>query len=127
MKNESNKTLSNIQSIKQLNMEVDEGVVNIQIMIIGLLGKNYKIYVKDNNLAISALTWKLSSNKPYGKYSFTTSSFFIPCKIDENSIKSTAKDGILKIQLQRKNNKKNNWYNSLYQQRGNFAHDSSIQ
>ena len=69
MKNERIKTQNKHRQImKQLKMEVEEGLVNIQIRILGLLGKNYKIHVKDDNLSISALTWKPSSNKPYGKY-----------------------------------------------------------
>ena len=124
MKNKDISNLHHIQIMKQLNMDVKEGIVNIRIRLIGLLGKNYKVQVKDQNLSISALTWKSSLNKPHDKYSISTSSFFLPFKVEENNILSTVKDGILKIQLQRDQKQKSNWDNNLHQQIGNYAHAS---
>ena len=78
-------------------MEEAEGILHLQVKIKGLLGKSYKLIISDNNLTISAIC-KLK-NKGKNNYTLYTSSFFLPCNVNEKRVWSDILSGMLHIMI----------------------------
>ena len=87
--------------IDHFNMDVNQSTVNIQIRIVGLISKNYKVEINNNNLNIAALIWKKSNDWTKGYFSSISSVFVLPCQVKPSSVKSNLIKDVLHIELQR--------------------------